>query len=361
MKKNHKQAKHTLYAFSYASMLNDFSSDMLASILPFIIKIIGGNERDITIIMGIRKGLSDLLAPLINYYTRSIRSTKMTIMAGYTISAFGRLLLLLSTIFFKSIFIVYISIIVDRMAKALRDPIRDSIIGAIAGKHKSLFFSIQRSFDTVGAFFGSLFAAIFSFLGGITLLFISALTGFLSVLPLINVNDYKKANHKNIKLTLNKAHIVSFIPFLQLNIGLPIAFFAKSFLESIIFYVIFNLFFIFFSPFSGKFGDKNIKIALFSSVFFSFLSFISFYFSQPYIGFLFMGLSYAMFEGNARAYITKNNKESFNLSLFYFFSGVFAILSSLIAAYVISIIGVINVFLLWALLHAFAIFIFKFI
>lgn len=76
-----------LFYFSYASFLNDFSSDLLAGLLPYIIKTLGGNERDVTLIMGLRKSLSDLVTPFITRFSHFFKYDKILIISGYVISA----------------------------------------------------------------------------------------------------------------------------------------------------------------------------------------------------------------------------------------------------------------------------------
>ncbi len=347
----------TLFYFSYASFLNDFSSDLLAGLLPYIIKTLGGNERDVTLIMGLRKSLSDLTTPFITRFSHFFKYDKILIISGYVISALSRLLILFSLLFFPSLFLVYFSVIVDRLAKGLRDPIRDNVIRKISKDKKGLFFGIHRAFDTLGALLGSLFGFVFHFLGLLGLLIISVVSGFLSFLPLLPLKKTLIINVKE-KIKIEKYYVIALIPLFQINPGLPIAIFSTSLTEALFFYAIFNTFYIIFSPISGFLGDKSRKHALFLSIFSSFLSFLSFYFGNPLLGFVFYGLSYAFFESNGKAVFAKS-KESLSISMFYFISGLASLISSFLAAFLITSLQSSDFFLFWALFHVFAIFIFK--
>jgi MFS family permease len=349
-KENLSYSKKALFAFSLTSFLNDFSSDIIASLLPFITKLLGGNERDITIIMGLRKGLSDFIAPIATYYSYIIKNEKAAVIYGYLIAALSRFLLLLSIVFYPSLIFVYITTTIDRIAKATRDPIRDKLISKVAKNKQGQFFSFHRAADTLGAFLGSLLAALLSFLGVIPLLLISSVSGLISFIPLkiIKGNNIKR---KDAKLLITKEHFISYLTFLHLNIGLPIGVFAKTLYESIIFYVIYNISYILSSFIAGFIGDKSRFLSFYLSIIFSLMAFLSFFYSSYYLGFVFMGLASSFFEGNAKAYVLEKNKNTGSISMLYFLSGLASLLSSFIASYLISQITINNFFMYWSFLH----------
>ena len=76
-----------------ASLLNDASSEIIQPILPLFIISLGGGGLVVGLIGGLSDGLPSVLKILSGYWSDRVGQRKPLVVAGYSISAVGKLLL----------------------------------------------------------------------------------------------------------------------------------------------------------------------------------------------------------------------------------------------------------------------------
>ena len=383
LKKNCKIQKKTLTIFGIniniillgiSSFLNDISSEMILPILPLFIKSLGGTGIIIGIIGGFKTGLSNILKVFSGYASDKTGKRKVFVVSGYFLSSVFKVFLALSQTWHQ--LIIFSGL--ERVGKGLRDAPRDSMISTYAKEKRGKSFGFHRALDTSGAIIGSIIVLIlFWFLkfDFKPIILISAAISFLSLIPLQFVKE-KSEETFNVKETLKIKKIKSEMNFKTnfFNLSSKVKTFIiissiyslsnfsymffilkaqtlfsgkMTFGIPIFLYVLFNTFYailaIPFGVLSDKIGRKKIIFAgylLFSIVCLGFLLFESL--PALIILFILYGTTYAMIEGNQRAYISDmspKEKRGTAIGLFHTINGIFSLISSIIAGIIWQYIG----------------------
>lgn len=145
-----------VFLLGLTSLFNDFSSEMILSVLPafFISVLRSGAEA-----LGITEGIAGAAANVIKIYSGrwsdNIERRKMFAVAGYSISVASRPLYLLA----NTVSAVVALRLADRVGKGLREAPRDALISLSASKKETgRSFGYHRAMDTLGAIAGPLLA-----------------------------------------------------------------------------------------------------------------------------------------------------------------------------------------------------------
>ncbi len=174
------------------SLFNDFSSEMVYSVMPAFLTVVMGAPP---VFVGFMEGFANALASFLKIYSGwlSDKIQKRTVLAviGYVISTSTRWFLALV----GNVWQVFLLRAIDRGGKGLRDSPRDALIAESVERHElGKSFGYHQAMDTVGAMLGPLFAAILlpAIFNNYRLLFqIAFVVGLISIISFIFIRDVK--------------------------------------------------------------------------------------------------------------------------------------------------------------------------
>lgn len=345
--------KLNILLLGIVSFLNDLSSEMIMPILPMLITALGGGGVVVGLTGGLRDSISSILKIFAGYLSDKTGRRKIFVSSGYLISSLFKLLLAFSRTWGH--ILIFASL--ERVGKGLRTAPRDAIIADSAQEKRGKGFGIHRALDTSGAILGSfsVFLLVWSLnLNLNTIILIAATVAFSSLIPLYFVKEIRR-EPQDITLKIGLKNLPSSLKLFILVCGIfSLANFSYMFFilrvrefftgklafgMPILFYVVFNLFYAIFAiPFgslSDKIGRKKVIICgylLFSAVCLGFSFFSSL--TAFLILFALYGMTYAMVDGNQRAFIADLALEKLRataLGTFHTLTGLLALPSSLIA------------------------------
>lgn len=305
------------------SFFNDLSSEMIMPTLPMFVSSLGGGSLVIGLLGGIRDSVSSILNVFAGYWSDKTGKRRIFVFSGYLISSVFKFFLALAKIWPQAV--VFAS--AERIGKGLRSAARDAIIADSMDKNRGRGFGIHRTFDTLGAVFGSL-AAFFMYrffnAGFKTIILTAAVLSFISLVPIFFVrgserkpnNATLKFGFKNLPKPMKLFVLVSGLFALG---NFSYMFFIMRAQQSftgtasvtipLLLYVFFNIFYAVFAiPLgiaSDKFGRK--RVFAFGYVLFSLTCMgFAFFTSLPWLValFAFYGITNAAIDGNQRAFIS---------------------------------------------------------
>ena len=142
-----------IYVVSLVSFFQDTASEILYPVLPFfVIGVLGASPA----VLGLIEGLADGTASAIKAISgrlADLRRRRPLVAAGYTTSAFGKLLLALAGAWPMAL----AARVTDRVGKGVRGPPRDAIIADdTTPTNRGRAFGFHRAADTAGAVVGPL-------------------------------------------------------------------------------------------------------------------------------------------------------------------------------------------------------------
>lgn len=315
--------KRTLIIFSAASFLNDFGSDMIASIWPvFVTKFLGASVAFLGFLDGLGDALVSISQAISGILSDKIKKRKVFIWLGYLCAAIGRF----GYLFAKSYQHLIPAKALDRLGK-LRDAPRDAYLSQVTHKtHRGKYFGILHGMDSLGAICGILLAfALFPILSYKNLILVAVIPSFLSVLLILFfISEIKQKNEQiTTNIIIVKNHYgKSYIWFLIISAIFGLGFFTYSLLllaanflgfkESSIpmLYLIFTAASSFFAAplgsLSDRLGSKNmvlISYVLWALTGFGFWLQLKFLLFVPML-FVIAGIQKAAFEVGSRTYIS---------------------------------------------------------
>ena len=181
-----------VFFLGLVSMLNDFSAEMIYSVMPaFLTVVLGAPPVFVGFIEGFADALASVLKIYFGWFSDKIGKRKILAVFGYLLSVSTRWFLALVGSFWQ----VFILRSIDRVGKGLRDSPRDALISeSVEPRELGKSFGYHRAMDTIGATLGPLFAVFLLpiILNDYRLLFkIAFVFGTLSVLTFIFVRDVK--------------------------------------------------------------------------------------------------------------------------------------------------------------------------
>lgn len=316
--------KRNVILLGLTSFLNDFSSEMIMPVLPFLLLSLGGGGVVVGLVGGLRDSLSSLLKIIFGYFSDRRGKRKVFVAGGYLSSAFFKLMLAFSTAWQHVL--VYSSL--ERVGKGMRTAPRDAIIAESMPEERGRGFGIHRALDSTGAVGGSLVAFLLLYLISLSyrrIILLAACLAFLSLLPLLFVKEGKrKPSPRGLVVSLKAlppalrrfifaSSLFSFANFSymffilkaqrafpgELSVALPV-----------LLYAIFNIFYAALSIPSGRLSDRvGRRPVIFAGYLLFSLTALLFALSPPgvllyYAMFALYGGVYAMVDGNQRAYVS---------------------------------------------------------
>ncbi len=190
------EEKKNIPLLGLVSLLNDASSEIIQPILPLFIISLGGGGLAVGLIGGLSDGIPSVLKILSGYWSDRVGRRKPLVVAGYSISALGKLLLSTAVIWQH----VFLLKTLERCGKGIRSAPRDAIIAESAPEEtRGRGFGIHRALDTIGAIIGSALAYLL-WQGGMDFRSIFILAGLIAIIalgPLIPVRETIKAPSRN--------------------------------------------------------------------------------------------------------------------------------------------------------------------
>src|SRR3989338_11386286 len=185
--------RKNIFFLGLVSFFNDFSSEMVQSVMPVFLTItLGAPVFFVGLIEGVADALSSVVKLFSGWMSDKIGKRKKPAVFGYSLSVFTRLFLLLVTNFWQVFFLR----IIDRLGKGFRNSPRDALIIESAPKEElGRSFGFHRMMDTLGATLGPLlaFVMLLYFNNNYRLLFFAAfLLGLLAICSFVFVKDIKK-------------------------------------------------------------------------------------------------------------------------------------------------------------------------
>jgi MFS family permease len=336
----------------FVSQLNDISSEIIQPILPLFITLLGGGATVVGLIGGISDGLPSILQVFAGYWSDRWGRRKPLVVAGYGLSAVGKLFLSISTSWQQ----VFVLKALERCGKGVRSAPRDALICESTDKsNRGRGFGLHRAMDSSGAVIGSILAyalwkAGFDYK---TIFLIAGILAVLALIPFYKVkegsgtpNGHLRMNASDLSPELRKFLVIaclfalgnfSYMFFILRAQALFSG--AESVAVPLLLYVLFNLVYALLAMpigiWSDKIGRRNV-LALGYALFA--LNALGFAFVSSLAGLIILfalyGLVYALIDGSQSAFVSDLSRASLrstSLGLYYGAVGVSAILSGLVA------------------------------
>jgi MFS family permease len=346
------KAGKNILLLGFVSLLNDISSEIIQPVLPLFIVSLGGGSLAVGLIGGISDGLPSLLKVLAGCWSDRLGKRKPLVVAGYALSALGKLLLPAAATWQQ----VFLLKTLERSGKGVRSAPRDAMISESAKPgSRGRGFGLHRSMDSAGAVFGSILAYLLwqDGLSYSSIFLVAGVMALLALLPFYRVRESFASPNCGARLKLSdlSPRLRGFLAvaclfslgnfsymFLMLRAqGLFSG--AEAVALPLLLYVLFNLVYALFAWPAGIWSDRvgrrrvlALGYALFS------LTALGFAFVSSLAGlialFALYGLVYALVDGSERAFVSDLSpaeQRGSSLGIYYAVIGVAAILSSLAA------------------------------
>lgn len=346
------KARKNILLLGFVSLLNDISSEIIQPILPLFITTLGGGAVAVGLIGGISDGLPSILQVFAGYFSDRWGKRKPLVVAGYALSAAGKLFLPVSATW-QQVFVLKAA---ERCGKGIRSAPRDALISESADRNnRGRGFGLHRAMDSTGAVIGSILAyALWK--GGLdfrTIFLVAAVLAVAALIPFYKVLESERAPNGLLRLSASdlSAELRKFLAvaclfalgnFSYMFFILRVQQFfggAEAVAAPLLLYVLFNLVYAAFAMpvgiWSDRIGRRNVLAlgyALFALTALGF-SFVS----NPaglVVLFALYGLVYALVDGSQSAFVSdlsRSGVRSTSLGLYYSAVGVTAIASSLVA------------------------------
>lgn len=188
MGKRNNPTPKNIWLLGLVSLLNDISSEIIAPMLPLLIKNFGGTGISIGLIGGTRDGLTHLIKFFFGILSDHHNKRKPYVFLGYAISAAFKGALILA----QSWQHILLFISLERLGKGIRTSPRDVIVAQATPKSVAKSLGLIRSFDTIGATIGSvtIFLLTWLFKPDMKLLVILATCiAFTALIPLFFIEE----------------------------------------------------------------------------------------------------------------------------------------------------------------------------
>ena len=345
------------------SFLNDISSEIIQPILPLFIAQLGGGSMAVGLIGGVSDGLPSILKVLSGCWSDRLGRRKPLVVAGYAISAMGKLFLPFASAWQH----VFLLKTLERSGKGVRSAPRDAMISESTDQgHRGRGFGLHRAMDSAGAVVGSMLAYLL-WQGGFGYPSILMLAGILSVAALLPFYWVKESSRAPDCCTSSiRLNLSSLSPELKRFLFIACLFALGNFsymffilraqdhfsgsmavAAPLLLYLLFNLVYALLAMPVGIWSDRvGRKRVLFLGYSLFALTAVGFAAVSSLWGlialFAMYGLVYALVDGSERAYVSDlcpAGLRGSSLGIYYGAVGVASIISSLVAGALWSVWG----------------------
>jgi MFS family permease len=336
----------------FVSLLNDISSEIIQPILPLFIASLGGGGMAVGLIGGVSDGLPSILKVLAGYVSDRLGRRKPLVVAGYALSAAGKILLPAATSWLQ----VFLLKVLERSGKGVRSAPRDAMISeSTPEKTRGRGFGLHRAMDSTGAVIGSILAYLL-WQGGMSYSSIFLVAGVLSVMALFPFYRVKEsfASPKceiSLKLSAISPELRRFLAIASLFAlgNFSYMFFvlraqalfsgSEAVAAPLLLYALFNLVYAVMAMpvgiWSDRVGRRKVLALGYAILAITALGFASVTSLSGLIAlFILYGLVYALVDGSERAFVSDLSPAGLrgsSLGIYYGVTGVAAIVSSLVA------------------------------
>ena len=152
----------TVWTLGIVSLLMDFSSEMIHSILPiFLVTGLGVSVLTLGLIEGFAEGIASMIKAFSGALSDYLKKRKILIVIGYGLSTITKPFFALAS----TATWIFAARFVDRLGKGIRGAPRDSLIAdSTSTKIRGTAYSLRQTLDTLGAVLGPIFAIIILYL-----------------------------------------------------------------------------------------------------------------------------------------------------------------------------------------------------
>lgn len=151
-----------VWVLGIVSLLMDFSSEMILSILPiFLVTGLGVSVLTLGLIEGFAEGAASVIKAFSGMLSDYLKKRKILIVIGYGLSTLTKPFFALAS----TATWIFTARFVDRLGKGIRGAPRDSLIAdSTSTKIRGTAYSLRQSLDTLGALLGPIIATIILYL-----------------------------------------------------------------------------------------------------------------------------------------------------------------------------------------------------
>lgn len=312
------------------SFFNDFSNEMIVSVFPaFFSSVLKSGAASLGFIEGVADGLSNITKIFSGRLSDKLQKRKLLALSGYILSVATRPFYLASSVAGHVLGIR----VIDRIGKGIREAPRDALLSLSTNtENVGRSFGFHRAMDSAGAILGPLvaFLILANAPESFNMVFMVAFgVGILALFSFVFVKEVHahatRAGLKRLRLRL-KAHTKEFKLFLLIIFilsiaNLPIALLLLrtqdlglkvSFIP--LFYLFFNISNTLFSYRAGRLadtvGDKPVILGGYLLIALAYLLMIYDHtLTALAIGFVILGVGYAMTDGVQRSFAARLTSE----------------------------------------------------
>lgn len=340
-------------ALGWTSLFNDFSSEMILSILPaFLTSVLGAGAAA----LGFVEGIADAAANITKIFSGRLSDKwgkhKGIAVVGYIIAVSSRPFYLMA----QSVGAVVLLRFFDRVGKGFREPPRDALISlSIERSESGKSFGFHRMMDQIGGLLGPLTAfLILLFLptSYTTIFIVAFIVGLFAIVPFAFVKDIPNHKESGEKIKLIPAKKLSrkfrlflfsmtilsagSLPLAVLLLAVPASGMALALIPLV--YAAYSLSFTLFSMKAGEIADKigpeKVIVAGYIVLLISYLI-IGIVETPPAVfgGFIILGFFSALTQGVQRAYTSLHTDPDHRGAAFGYFNaaiGVGAMLAGIV-------------------------------
>jgi len=232
--RSYRALPRSIWVLGVVSMFMDVSSELIHSVLPIYMSMLGASMMTIGLIEGIAESTTAITKIFSGVISDYFRVRKAIVITGYGLAAITKPVFPLAT----SMWWVSIARFVDRIGKGIRGAPRDALIADITpAELRGAAYGLRQSLDTVGAFIGPLLAVLLMLLLADDLrkvMWLAALPAFLAVLLLfVGVHEPEGSKAPGApSLTWRDAHQLPFRYWFVVALGatFTLARFSEAFL-----------------------------------------------------------------------------------------------------------------------------------
>lgn len=317
-----------VFFLGVTSLFNDFSSEMLFSVLPaFFIVVLKAGAASLGLVEGISEGWSNLIKIYSGHLSDKSHRRKIFVVTGYTLSVMTRPLYSAVSHVPSAFSLRFL----DRVGKGLRDAPRDALISlSSSSEQMGESFGYHRAMDTVGAIIGPLLAYVIlrNVPDGFQLIFLTSFgIGIVALLSLLFVSEIPETILPAKTLVDSFGHFSTAFKRYLLSVfilsagSLPIAVLLLK-TQSIgltlysvpLFYTLYNLSYAAVSMTAGRMSDKHgTRSLIIAGYLILNVSYLALYFASSVrslvVSFLILGLFPALTDGVQRAHAAKLTAE----------------------------------------------------